>query len=126
MTTRILLGTLELPGDMVWIDEYASPVVEAVTPLVSGIRYIEESTVLSGRPITLKLPENAWVSRSVVDSLYAEIEVGKTMSLMLSDNRVFSVRWRLRDGAMQATVVRWRAPTDDFVLYNLELYLETA
>jgi hypothetical protein len=126
MTTRILIENIELPGDMRWEDEFATPVVEAVTPLLSGVRYIEESVLPSGRPVTLKLTGNARVSRTTVEALQALLTPGRTMTLTLADDRTFSVRWRHRDGALKAPVLRWRAPADAFVLYDLEIYLETA
>ena len=54
MTTPTL-NNVELPDDVIWSDRLSySPVEQTITPTLTGGVIVEENSLLSGRPITLK------------------------------------------------------------------------
>jgi hypothetical protein len=88
-------GTINLPGDLVWQDEFKwSPVATAVAVTLGGALIVEKSTQLAGRPITLGGISNAaFLTSAQLDELRAaEIAQGDTpMTLTLHDGRAFTV-----------------------------------
>jgi hypothetical protein len=96
MTTLVTSsGTITLPDDMLWPDEFKwTPVAQQWDISLGGSQIIEISTQSFGRPITLiGDPEGPWVDATTMDALRAaEIAQGDTpMTLTLPDGRTFSV-----------------------------------
>lgn len=123
--------TITLPDDLQWTDEYQwSPVGMVNSISLTGAGIIEEAAQLSGRPITLQSTRSgtfyvAPVSRAVVNSLRAlSVATDVTMELTLSDDSVYSVRWR-HDAppALEAIAVSHIAPHLDPDWYEITLKL---
>ncbi len=122
----ITLNTIQLPGDMVWEDEFEwTPVVHDTGYSCSGALLIEASTMLAGRPITLRSGEDfALVTRAVVLQLQTLLDAGDDdMILILHDGREFTVKFRRTETAMGADPEYPLAPPADDDLYNLTLRL---
>ncbi len=97
----ITLDNIELPGDLMWVDETQwSPVAQSETHTLSGSLLIETDVKQAGRPITLAGSEDScWVTRETVLALLAFSYVPeKSMTLTLGDGRTFTVMFR-RDGS---------------------------
>lgn len=88
-------GTLTLPDDMLWQDEFKwSPVSLAKSVTLGGSLIVEVSQQAFGRPITLiGDAEGPWLSSADMDTLRAaELAQGDTpMTLTLNDGRSFTV-----------------------------------
>lgn len=125
----IVLDGLILPGDLIWQDEFQWCSVERSAEYsITGALLIEESTKLAGRPITLVAKKeflgHIWLSRLTIESLYSKASiVGKQMTLILVDNRVFTVMFR--DSGVIADPVYHIAPHINKDPYYLTLSLMT-
>jgi hypothetical protein len=100
--------TLTLPDDLSWVDEHRwTPAVASASYLLTGALLIESATRQAGRPITLQAPDDmAWVSRTIVDQLYAWASVPEqTFELQLVDGRTLTVAFRHQDGPIEALPV---------------------
>lgn len=99
-SSHIVLDGLQLPPDLNWEDEFEwCKVARSAEYTLAGTQIIEESIMLSGRPITLVAKKEdrgwIWIERSVLQSLYVKAEtLNKIMALSLPDGRTFSVRFR--------------------------------
>jgi hypothetical protein len=94
----ITLGSIILPATLVWEDELTwTPIVQSVTPSLTGAPIIQIGVWQAGRPITLvgKSDGNAHtgaILRSALLTLKTALEVaGATWTLTLHDGRTFSV-----------------------------------
>jgi hypothetical protein len=99
---------LTLPDDLSWVDEHQwTPAVASASYLLTGALLIESATRQAGRPITLQAPDDmAWVSRTIVDQLYAWASVPeRTFELQFVDGRILTVAFRHQDGAIEALPV---------------------
>ena len=98
----ITLGTIALPTDLHWSDEFDwSPVAQETEYTLAGALAIETGVMQAGRPITLEGGEDrAWATRATVLLLQAAAALpGETMTLTLNDARTFTVAFRHGDGA---------------------------
>ena len=126
---NIVLGGVNLPGDLVWSDEYQwCAIARAMEYSLGGSAIIEESTKLAGRPITLEAINESrgeiWLSRQLANSIKSLAETSNlTMTLTLSDARSFSVRFR-EDG-INAEPVYHIMPHADADPYHLTIKLMT-
>lgn len=78
--------TMDLPGDLEWVDEYAwTPVVQETGYSLTGALIVEAGIKQAGRTITLRSGDDrAWVSRADVDQLHAWASVpGRQLTLTL-------------------------------------------
>lgn len=98
--TDITLDAINLPGDLVWEDEFEWSAVERSAPeySLSGAAIFEESIKLAGRPITLVAKSESrgpiWLARSIVLALQNKASLlDQEMTLTLSDAREFKVRF---------------------------------
>lgn len=68
-----LLLDLQLPQDLVWIDEVTwSPVNQNVVVSLTGALVVQESVQQKGRPLTLQGKDDmAWITRSTLEDLMA-------------------------------------------------------
>ena len=127
----ISAGTVTLPGDMQWTDEFMwLPTAAQVEVACDGAVLVEESAQLAGRPITLegRLDGNvgfALPTRAVINTLRAMAAVPRQspLTLTLEDGRTFSVRFRHADGAIEARPMKHIVPAEDADLYSLTLRL---
>jgi len=127
------LGSIELPGDLRWADEFVwLPTVAQVELACNGAVWVEESAQLAGRPITLESGTDggsrhwAVVSRSTVAALHTlgSVTHASPLLLVLEDARSFNVRFRHQDGpAVEARPIRHVAPHQAGDLYHITLRL---
>ena len=121
----ITLGTVTLPGDLRWADEFAwSPVVQSAEYSLTGALIVQTATKLAGRPITLEAQRDTWVTRDTVLAVQALADTpGWVGVLTLHDGRVFTVAFR--DDRVSAEPVRHIAPLESGDAYTLTLKLQT-
>jgi hypothetical protein len=82
----LMLDSITLPTDLIWIDEYAySPVKQSINTAVNGGLIIEAAAALAGRPITLQGGDDyAWASKATLELLrLKQATPGLVMSLGL-------------------------------------------
>lgn len=125
----ILLGTLALPDDLRWSDEFAwSPVVRSQQYGLTGALILQEAVRKKGRPITLEAKKEAlgyiWVARSTIAALYALVSTPQWSStLTLEDGRAFTVAFR--EAGLIAEPIQHIAPHQDADPYTFTLKLQT-
>lgn len=89
-----ILGTLELPRGMVWIDEMDwIPVLRTKERGITGHNIIDEYEVVEGRLITLHgIEDGGWIRRGTLLALQQLAAVaGAVYPLTLADGRQFFV-----------------------------------
>lgn len=129
MPDDITLGSVTLPGDLKWSDEFSwSPVARSQDYGLTGSLILQESTRLAGRPITLEAKSESigyiWLARSIIDALYTLASTpGWSGTLTLMDGRTFTVGFR--DEGVAAEPVWHIAPHEDADAYTLTLKLQT-
>ena len=125
----MLLDTITLPDDLLWINEFDwNPVEQTTERSLTGALLVQEGQLNHGRPIVLSgNGEAGWVSRLTVKNLFALSKAAsKTMALTLPDNRQFSVIFDRSNGApIEAQQVLPFAYPDDNDQYLLTLRLLT-
>lgn len=126
-------GTLVLPEDLAWPDEFDwSPVAAAEQRTLSGALIIQHSTRQSGRPITLASQGASWFPRAQVQALQAiqqadaaTVAAGDPVAPMTLDihGRPFEVTWRRAGNAqpLEATPVYRLADPDGTHPYLITL-----
>lgn len=88
------LGTLTLPDDPVWIDEFgeeSSPVVQSQSFGSTGSQFLEEAIKQAGTPMTLDL---GWLTRTQMLSLKALADIANTSYALLIPQGSFTVAFR--------------------------------
>lgn len=105
------LAGIGLPEDIQWVDEFTDfGVGQVITPTLTGALLIEEVQQPHGRPISLQTGVNVWVSRSVVEALYAlqstPLQEGESLVLQWGDGRQFDVVFDHSRGAFSASEIR--------------------
>lgn len=92
MTTT--LGAIALPDDLVVVDEFDyEPVAQVIQRTLGGVNVIEESPLVSGRPITLGT-EGQWITRATLQALRALADLaGQTHALNLRGD-LYTVAFR--------------------------------
>ncbi|WP_233094380.1 hypothetical protein [Delftia acidovorans] len=91
-----LLGTLELPAGMVWVDEFDwTAVAKTIGRSITGALIVDAGALVAGRPITLEAVEDqGWISRKTLLDLRALAdEVDQVHDLVLADGRSFRVQF---------------------------------
>ena len=122
------LDDIELPDDLLWVNEYQwQPVAQETERTLIGALVVQEQAKLYGREIELSGEQSAWVTRATIESLKAlEAEAGKVMTLTLADDRTFQVIFdRSHGAAVEAQQVLPYAYPDNDYLYSLTLRLLT-
>lgn len=114
--------TIELPDDLIWIDEFGwSPVSQAIDLSLTGALIIQEGAQAAGRPMTLAGGADfGWASRSLVKQLSQLAATAlRVMTLTLHDGSGYNVMFR-RDGVPvdAKPVISYSDPADadDYVL----------
>ncbi len=114
------LDGIELPDDLLWVDEFDwNPVAQDIERSLTGALMVQEQPKLHGRPITLTGGDEAgWVTRGTVLELMSLVKnTNETMMLTLFDGREFSVVWdRASRGPMKAQ------PVFPLVFWELESF----
>ena len=98
----MILDTITLPDDLLWINEFEwNPVEQTTERSLTGALLVQEGQLLHGRPIVLSgSGEAGWVSRLTVKNLFALSKAAnKTMTLTLPDSRQFSVIFDRSNGS---------------------------
>lgn len=88
------LGSVSLPADMTWIDEFNWPtVIRAREYALTGALIVDSGQRLAGRPITLQGDSSGgWIMRSTVDALRVlACELPGEFVLSLADGSAFNV-----------------------------------
>jgi len=124
----ITLDALELPSELIWIDEYSWSKVRVNEKLsLSGVRNIAENKLPadSGRPVTLT-SDYAWIKKSYLDILFNwSEELNKEMILIFHNFATYNVRFRhIEYPVIEATQVLNTAFHDNNTYYNLIIKLE--
>ena len=120
--------TLTLNPDLYWSDENNwSPVLQGVTPSLTGVPLVQVAAMVKGRPITLEPidDEAAWMTLTGVTALRNWAAVpGKTMTLTLR-GVARTVIFRHQDGGFDARpVIQYRDGHElpaDFYLCTIRL-----
>jgi hypothetical protein len=108
----ITLDDINLPDDLIWVDEYAyTPVKQTIATAVDGSLVIEAAAVQAGRPVTLQGEDNAaWIDRSTLEALRAkQYQPALVMMLTLNGNS-FSVLFMQPDGIAARPVIDYNNP----------------
>ena len=121
----ITLDALQLPDNLRWVDEFAwQPLAMNRGYTLGGKLVLETARMLKGRPITLA-DENAWISRSDLETLYSMAGAGAVHTLTLHDGRSFQVMWRYDDAPVieAEPIVPYASPDsgDQYALLAIKL-----
>jgi len=102
------LDSIILPDELEWVDEVSwSPIEQKLDYSVTGSLLIQSSEKQAGRYITLQgKPESGWIDRPTLESLLTLRDSNATMTLLLSDGRSFSVKFRYSDTPIEVVSVR--------------------
>jgi len=130
-TPVITLGSVTLPGDLRWSDEFAwSAVARSAEYSLTGALLVEEAVKQAGRPITLEGKSESlgyiWLERSVILALRALVDTPLwTGTLTLADGRTYPVIFR--DEGLTAEPVQHQASSADLstLPYTFTLKLQT-
>lgn len=126
---HITLDAIVLDADLVWSDEFSwNPIDRSAEHSLTGALITKEHIKLAGRPITLEAKSESrgliWMTRTTIEALYTKSQTLDTsMTLTLSDERVFTVRFR--DDGFEATPVYHVMPHVSGDPYYLVLKLQT-
>lgn len=113
LTDNLGLGLIQLPDDLLWVDEFDwVPLTATNSYSLTGALIIEQAVRLYGRPITLQCPdqEMAWVDRATALQLIAQANVpGKKFHLTFeypTDTRQFTVSFDNSQKPVEVTPVK--------------------
>lgn len=130
MTTLAVGPTsVELPDELVWVDEFAwSAVEQTESRSLTGARIVQRGMKQGGRPITLRPPDDqaGWITRAVLDQLRAWVQMpGLQLTLTLrGEARVVEFRYNEAAVEAEALVPYDDVQAGDFYLATIRL-LET-
>lgn len=121
---------IDLPKDMLWADEFNWAKIEMTSEYaLNGALHLQSGSKLKGRFITLEAPDDemAWVTRAVLDKLYAASNVAAREFTLVLDSglneRRLNVAFRHTEQGLEATpIYRWQ-PSGMQALYKLTLRL---
>ena len=111
----ITLDALALPEDLIWVDEFMdSSVVHHFSFSLTGALIVQSGVKQAGRAITLTGDEqSAWITKAVLDDLYALQESNVQMLLTLNDGRTFDVIFNYQQKGLKAKpIVDFNSPID--------------
>lgn len=115
------LGSLTLPDDPVWVDEFdTSPVVQSIERTLTGKLIIEEATTTKGRFITLDV---AWLIRAELLALQALADIADTDYPLTIVQGSFTVRFRRPP--YEVTPIRRLADPNSTDVYQVTINLLT-
>ena len=122
----ITLGTITLPDDLEWTDEFDwTPVEDAIDTALSGSLIIHTGTKAKGRPITLEgNSEHAWLSRQTMLEIKALADSPSSELVLDYHGRAFNVRFRYAEKPYSSKpVVFWSGVPDLADWYNVVIRL---
>lgn len=100
-------GTINIPDDLAWPDEFAWQAVAAKTTYsITGALLVETGLKLAGRPITLQSDEGtAWLSRADVAALKTLSELAGAAIVLSFRGQTFNVMFNQEASPMDAKPV---------------------
>lgn len=104
-TTHHTLGLVQIPRQLVWVDEFAwTPVEKATGYSTTGALLVDVGERQAGRPITLQATDNhGWLARSVVEQVRAlAADPEGVYAFTHADGREFLVMFAPGDDAVTA------------------------
>ena len=123
----LTLGSLELPYELLWIDEFSwTGIAASAQYSLQGVQHIQKSSSASGqgRPITLNSIDG-WMTRADLETLYAMAADAETESMVLTlhDGRTFNVLFRQWEPpVIEATPIKKIAnPENDEYIVSIKL-----
>lgn len=122
MTTLThLTTTINLPTDLLWVDEFDWQPVQYVSRYsVGGALLVNSGKRLTGRPITLVGGETwAWVQRSVVLALQTLSEIESPQMTLVYRGTSYPVTWAPNGAPLAAEpIIDYADPgsTDDYAV----------
>lgn len=123
------IGSVTLPGDLQWIDEFIPDRHQLETPTMAGGVIVQRSKRVAGTPMTLETPPGVFVTRGQVKSLVQLLDDESTdeITVIHPDSREFTCRFRHGDGLpVDWANLRFRSPpadTDGFHTLTLRLMI---
>lgn len=95
-----IVGGVELPGDLEWIDEMAPTRLQIESPSLAGGTLIQRSRRQSGTPVTLQTPRGVFLTRQQILDLNALLEDDETdaFTVIHPDGRELQCRFRYGNG----------------------------
>ena len=111
----ITLGTVTLPDDLEWTDEFDwTPVEDAIDTALSGSLIIHTGSRAKGRPVTLEgNTEQAWISRETMLGVKALADSPPSALVLDYHGRTFNVRFRYQDKPYTSRPVLFRSGEPD-------------
>lgn len=119
-TTHHTLGLVQIPRQMVWVDEFAWTPVEKTTGYsTTGALLVDVGERQAGRPITLQATdEHGWMARSLVQEVRAlAADPEGVYTFTHADGREFLVMFAAGDDAVSAVPIsgtRPELPADNY------------
>lgn len=95
-----VIDTIQLPGDLEWIDEFTPATRQAESTSLNGTPIVQRSRLASGLPMTLQTPPLVFVTRQQISDLVALRDDANTDVFQVThpDGRTFNCRFRHSDG----------------------------
>ena len=123
----MILDTLTLPTDLIWIDEFDwTPVQQSQSRTITGALIIESGIKTKGQSITLAGDnESGMIARSDLKLLQAKLNSTATMVLTLNDARTFNVIFDHSKNPIEAKQWIDYSDTLDADFYTLKINLIT-
>lgn len=118
-TTFHTLGLVQIPRQLVWVDEFNWTSVEkTIGYATEGALLIDVGTRLAGRPITLQgVDQHGWLRKSVLEEVRALAADGEAVyTFGHADGRTFQVTFAAEDPVTAVPVAGTRPelPSTDF------------
>lgn len=120
----ISLDAIQLPPDLIWVDEYGhTPVKQSIATAVNGSLIVEAAAQTKGRPITLHGGEDAaWIDRATLEQLRVkQYQPGLVMTLV-HNGISYSVLFVQPGGIEAKPIIDFSNPSNDD-WYSLTLKL---
>lgn len=121
----ITLDELTLSDHYVWEDEFDwTPVAQSADRSVTGAYIVQESSLIAGRPISLK---DAWENRTTVSELYGLASAVDTSYVLNFNGQIFTVKFVQGGSAISAKMIdanKLSAP-ENTTLYSVQLKFVT-
>ena len=90
--------TIDLPPDLLWSDEFWSPVSQAAEYSLAGALVVEQGVMLAGRPITLTGDDrHAWIERETLTGLMVFATMPNQTFTLAMHSQEYRVMFRLHD-----------------------------
>ncbi len=127
----ITLGSITLPGDLRWSDEFTwTPVARTADYSLTGALIIQEAVKQAGRPITLEAKNESlgyvWLDRATLLALKTLAETPVWSGLLtLADARSFTVAFRDDGLTAEPVIHQTHSAALNALPYTFTLKLQT-